>query len=103
MLPLDVGSLDILYGIETWIRDWWGCQTLIKLDHMGWFTQGKISENCLWSPPLTAIDTAMEMILGARYERPYVSYIIVCPHLITHLCRNFLIKDAGIMFNIPIW
>ena len=35
MLPRYVGAWDILGGIDKWIRNWWGCQPLIKLYHMG--------------------------------------------------------------------
>ena len=59
MLPLDIGTFYIVDGINQWIRNWWRYQPLIKLDRVGWFTKGQVSEIYLWSPPLAALETDM--------------------------------------------
>ena len=77
MLTLDVGELVRAGDLDKWIINWWGCQPLIKLDHMGWFTQDKGLEIYLWSPPPAEIETYMKMITEERHKRPYVFHTIV--------------------------
>ena len=43
----------------------------------------------------------MDIIAESRHKRPYVSHIIVCPQLMTHLWSKAFIKDAELMFAIP--
>ena len=51
MMPLKVVELDRAGRVDQWIKHWWGCQPLIKLDHVGCLTQGQGSESYLWVPP----------------------------------------------------
>ena len=101
VLPLDVGALDRAGGIYQWIINWWGCQPLIKLDHVGCFTRGKGSESYIGSPLLAEMETSMHMIAESRHNRPYVLHIIVCPRFMTHFWRKVLRKYTNLMFTIP--
>ena len=101
MLPPYIGALYKAGGIEKWIRNWWGRQPLIKLYHVGWFTQGKVSGSYSWSPPPAAMKTAREIIAEARHKKPYVWHRIFFPLSIKHLRRKYLMKDTHLMFTIP--
>ena len=85
VLPLDVVALDRYFGCDKWIRYWWGCKSLIKLNHVVWFTQGHSSEGYMWSPPLATMETSMDMIKEASHNRPYVFHVIVFLWFMIHL------------------
>ena len=101
MLLLNVGELYILEKLEHWIRKWWVNHTLIKLDDEGWFNQGNRLECYLNYPPHEEINTSSKIIMKASQNRNYVSHVIVCLQLMTHLWRNTLGKVAKVMFIIP--
>ena len=103
MLPLDVGALHRAIRLEKWIRNWWGCQPLVKLYHVGCFAEGKVSEIYLWSPSPAAMDTAMEMIPEASQNRPYVLHIIFFLCLMKNFWRKALKKDSDFIFNTFTW
>ena len=48
------------------------------------------------------METAMDMVVEARKNRPYVSNILVLLRLMTHLWVKEFIKDSNPMLTIPI-
>ena len=102
VLPMGIGALDRVGRLYQWTKHLWGCQPLMKLDHVGWFTQGHVPEGYLWSPPPVSMETAMEMFVEASHMRPYILHLIVCPIFMIHLWRKALRKDTILIFTLPI-
>jgi hypothetical protein len=85
-LPLSLNANERSTGkVEEWVRGWWGAQPLLTLDAEGWFTKGQGSTSCLWMPPPTGMEVALELLAEARHKRPHVAHVVVALQLMTHL------------------
>ena len=85
--------------LEPWIRTWWG-ESLRSLSAKDWFKH-KV-DNLLWGTPLTAEDTALEILLNSRIQRPYKSHVMVVPWLMKFSWRNQMGKEAELLFSVPV-
>jgi hypothetical protein len=102
-LPLSLNANERSAGkVEEWVRSWWGPSPLLTLDAEGWFTHGQEVTPCLWMPPPTGMEVALELLAEARHKRPHVAHIVVAPRLMTHLWRKQIGKDTDVLFTVPV-
>ena len=72
------------------------------LEKMGWFEEEKIGYNLLWDPSLTAIETTLYLFLEDRLKRPYKTNLFMSPRLMILLWRRKMVKEADLLFTIPV-
>ena len=72
------------------------------LEKMGWFEEEKIGYNLLWDPSLTAIETTLYLFLEDRLKRPYKTNLFMSPQLMILLWRRKMVKEADLLFTIPV-
>ena len=97
IVPVDVGAVEILPGLEAWLRSWWGAN-LKNIQTSGWFeVQG---DNFLWAPAPATTETVIELLLESHLQHIYRSHLIVVPRLMSFLWRKQIGKEAGLLFTL---
>ena len=59
-------------------------------------------DNLLWDTPPSAAETALDILLKSRLQKPYKSHVMVVTFLITFSCRNQMGEEAGFLFTVPV-
>ena len=52
--------------------------------------------------PPSAIETVVELFNEDRLAHPHIPHVFAIPHLITHLWRKILPKDADVLFTVNV-
>jgi hypothetical protein len=55
----------------------------------------------LWLMPPALMETVLELFCDDRMAHPQWPHVFVVPHLMTHLWRKNLGKDADVLFTVP--
>ena len=95
-------------AVTDWVNSWWedseGCawcdSDLRVLTPEDWFSLYRIDEPRLWVPPPVAMQTCLELFNEDRIINPHIPHVFVLPHLMTHLWRKDLGKDADVLFTV---
>ena len=98
-VPLDQEAVVRLAKLEPWIRTSWG-DSLSGLSTKYWFEHK--GDNLLWDPPLAASETALDILLESRLQKPYKSHLMVVPRIMIFYWRKQMGKEADLLFNVPI-
>ena len=59
-------------------------------------------DNLLWAPAPVAAETVIELILENRLHHPHQSHEVVVPRLMTFLWRKNTVKEADLLFTVPV-
>jgi hypothetical protein len=117
-VPLGKSALERSPALVDWIRTWTG-ENLTILSPDGWFERGQgivgyeqdelgrrlpIHEagSFLWSPPPAAAGTAVEELRRSRHKSHDSVHVFVCPRLMTNLWRKLVLKEADLVFEVPV-
>lgn len=121
-VPIHLSALDRSHHIIPWCMKWIpSTVSLLPLTPLDWFVKGhgivggaKNTDGiwsptfldlhatfCLWCPPPSAADVAIEQLSFSRHKRPELTHIFVCPRLMTYLWRKRLFKFADFTFSLP--
>ena len=75
-VPLYKGAGEISTGVEPWLRLW--CREILtNMTPSDWLEQK--SDNLLWEPLPSAVETEIELLIESRIQRPYKSHRMVVP------------------------
>ena len=77
----------------------WGGRGLTLLKPDGWFEEGHKEEHIC--PPPNDAYVPLEIFAEASQKRLHTLHVFIIPHLATSLWRKQLVKDAALMFEIP--
>ena len=78
----------------------WGVCALNRLSPDDWFELHKKYRPRLWTPPPAEMETVVEVFNEERLVHPHIPHVFAIPHLMTHLWRRQLSKDADVLFTI---
>ena len=53
-------------------------------------------------PLMSETETALDLLLEDRLNRPYKKYIVAIPRLITFLWIRQMVEEADLLFTIPV-
>jgi hypothetical protein len=84
-----------------WVHSWFGGDGT-WLTPNDWFTVGHTSMSCIWTPPPTAADVAMEQLSQSIHKRPQHMHLVIVPRLMTFQWRKLLGKICDLVFTIPL-
>jgi hypothetical protein len=114
-IPLNRGADDLSGGLTSaWVRSWWtngipsqndscnwGGFPLVEVDKDNMFELKNLHAARLWMLPPAAMEVALELLTEDQLAHPHWPHVFLVPHLMTHLWRRDLGKEADILFNIP--
>ena len=74
---------------------------MIEVDKDNMFELKSLHVARLWMLPPAAMEVALELLTEDRLAHPHWPHVFLVAHLMTHLWRRDLGKEADILFNIP--
>jgi hypothetical protein len=109
-IPFHLGADERSRGlVGTWVQGWWlskkGAEfggfplSTITKDNM--FELRDLKAARLWMLSPAAMEVALELLCEDRLAHPHWPHVFVVPRLMTHLWRNDLMKNAGLLFTVP--
>ena len=103
-VPVDVGAVEILRGLEECLRSWWGAN-IKKIQPSYWF---EVKEDILLLETTPDVaETVIKLFLEACLQHPYRYHLIVVHLLMEFLWRKRIGKETYLLFNvnvgIPFW
>ena len=109
-LPFNRGADDRASGaVGSWVRSWWrtkkgkdwGGMPLEEVTPETMFELKDMQAARLWFMAPAVMETALELFGDDRLAHPQWPHVFVIPHLMTHLWRKNLGKDADVLFTVP--
>ena len=67
-----------------------------------WFEEDKRVYNLLWYSSPAAMENMLYLLLEARLEQPHKTNLIVVPRLMISFSRKHIVKEADLLFTIPV-
>ena len=98
-VPLDQKALVRSTKLYPGIRTWWG-ESLTSISAKYCFKHK--DNNIMWSPPLNAAETALELLFEKRLQQQYKSHLIPVTWKMYFLWRKQMWKEADLLFNFPV-
>jgi len=102
-VPLHLSAEDRQGHLLTeWVRCWFGvAEELTWLSPEGWFHSGHHETRCVWYPPPTVAEAALEQLAKAIHKQPQHMHLILVPRLMTAHWRKLLGKICTLTFTVP--
>ena len=109
-IPFNQGADDRAGGkVSAWVHSWWktkkgtpfGGFPLRNITKDNMFELRDLKAARLWMMPPAAMEVVLELLCEDRLANPQWPHVFVVPHLMTHLWRKDLMKNADLLFTVP--